>query len=92
MTYEIGDGVRLACTFTNATNGALVDPTTVTLSLRLPDGTTPTATPTKESTGKYYFDYTTAQPGVHWYRWAGVGSFASASEGAFAVSRSQFDV
>lgn len=92
MTYEIGDGVRLACTFTDAINGALVDPTTVTLALRLPDGTTPTTSPVKDSTGKYFFDFTTTLAGVHWFRWAGTGSFASASEGAFAVSRSQFDV
>jgi hypothetical protein len=92
MTYEIGDGVRFSCTFSDAINGGLVDPNVVTLSLRMPDGTTPTITPVREATGKYYFDYTTTLAGVHWFRWASTGSFAAASEGAFVVSRSQFNV
>jgi hypothetical protein len=92
MTYEIGDGVRLSVTFSNAINGTLVNPSVVGLILRLPDGTQSALAVNNPSAGNYYTDYITTQPGVHWFRWAGSGSYDSASEGNFVVSRSQFNV
>lgn len=88
MTYEIGDSVRLSVTFTDVVSGALVNPTAVSLTLRLPDGTNANTLLVNPSTGNYYADYLTAQPGVHAYRWAGTGAHAAASEGVFVVSRS----
>lgn len=88
MTYEIGDSIRLSVTFTDAISGALVNPTSVALTLRLPDGTNANTLLVNPSTGNYHADYLTTQPGVHSYRWAGTGANAAASEGVFVVSRS----
>lgn len=89
MTYEIGDGIRLSVVFVNAINGEHANPTTLTFTLQLPDGTTDSAIPvTQTATGKFYADYVATQPGVHKYRWAGTGACQAAAEGAFTVSRS----
>lgn len=53
--------------------GALTDPTTITVTVKRPDGTTTTpATPVHDSTGSYHFDYepavTAAMVGSHKYR------------------------
>jgi hypothetical protein len=50
--------------------GTLVDPATITVTVRRPDGTATTpATPTRETTGTFHFDYepsvTAAMAGRH---------------------------
>jgi hypothetical protein len=53
----------------------LVNPTTVTLTITLPDNTTIVVTPVSPvSTGMYQYDYQTVQAGRHSGRWVGTGS------------------
>ena len=90
MQYEIGDGVRISVVFTNAISGALVNPSTVSLILKCPDGSEPLLVVENPTIGSYYADYLTTQPGVHTFRWAGAGAHPAASEGNFVVARSRF--
>jgi hypothetical protein len=83
--YPNGQGVVLSNTFKN-TAGALTDPTTVTLTVRRPDGTVDTPTAVKDSTGTYHADYTsTTQAGAYVWRWSGTGALIADSEGTFMV-------
>lgn len=84
-TYDIGDEVRLSVAFTDAA-GAAADPTTVTCTVRKPDGSTltPTATSTG-STGAYRADIQPDQTGNWYYRFAGTGALVAAEEGQFYV-------
>ena len=89
MKYDLGDGIRMSVVFTNAISGEHTNPTTLALTLQLPDGTLNTTLPvTQTATGKYYADYLTTVPGVHTYRWAGTGACQAAVEGVFTVARS----
>lgn len=93
--YDEGDGIRITVSFTDATNGSSVDPTTVKFYYKKPNGQEeidiyPLNGVIKESTGNYYKDIVVDQGGVHYFRWAGEGSFPSAYEGHFVVKDSQF--
>lgn len=78
-TYDIGDAVVLTATFS-------VAPTTVTLTLRAPDGTE--STPAVSSTGgTSTATVVTTQAGIYRYRWEGTGAAVAAEEGAFRVRR-----
>lgn len=90
-----GDIVRLTTTpgFTNSA-GVLTDPTTVTLRWRVAGGTETTLTWTaavpgtdivKDSTGVFHADITVVAPGLHYYRWAGMGAVVAAEEGTFSA-------
>lgn len=68
---DLGDAVPL--TFQASANGTLVDPTTVTLTVGLPDGTSTAVTPTRASLGQYTAAYVTVQPGRHDIRWVATG-------------------
>lgn len=72
---DLGDVAVL--TFQVVSNGSLVDPTTITLTIGLPDGTSTALTPTKVSTGSYRVDYVTVQSGRHDLRWVATGPGAS---------------
>lgn len=93
MNYDIADVVRMLVTFQTAA-GAYVDPSTLQLRIKLPDGTTLDraypAQVTKTAVGQYYCDYQAAQSGVHYYRWDGTGTAQGASEGVFSVNVSAF--
>lgn len=72
--YELGDIVRLEGTFSNIA-GTLADPSAVTLKVLTPDGTMGTLTGTDGTgTGYWYYDYTVAQAGRHYYWWLGTGN------------------
>lgn len=100
--YDIGDAVRLktwsasVLGFTDV-NGALADPTTVTLKVRDPNGTeTPyvfgSSAIVKDSVGKYHFDLGPLLTAGRWfYRWIGAGAIVAAAEGSFAVTKSAFN-
>lgn len=70
MTFDLGALVPLSFEVRDASN-VLVNATTVTLVITLPDltTTTPTVTNPPSVTGKYQYDYATVQAGVHKVRW-----------------------
>lgn len=87
-TYEIGDLVRLTGSFANQ-NGTLTNPTTVTLMVRNPDGTTMMVSSlTNSSTGIFYSDYPVSESGLYYYRYAGAGAVTAAIEAQFQVAQS----
>ena len=73
MIYPTQSIARLSVTFADSA-GTVTDPTTVTLTITLPDATTTSPSPTKDSTGKYHYDYTVVQTGRHTYRFQGTGA------------------
>jgi len=74
----LGAIIRLTTSFyDSSTPPVLVDPTTVTINITLPDGTTVSQTASKDSTGIYHYDYTTTQVGIHQFYFAGSGSNVS---------------
>ena len=92
MAYDIGDLVTLTGTFTDApTNGTVHDPTTVSVTIREPDGTATTyvygtdAEVTKASTGVYNCDWSIDQSGQHFYRWFATGTGQASEESSFLV-------
>ncbi len=90
-SYDLGDTRRLSAVFTVSANSpTATDPTTITFSMRKPDGTVTTnvygdspAVVIKLSTGSYYVDWLLAQVGRHTYRWVGTGAAAEADTGEF---------
>lgn len=70
MPFDLGDTVRLAADCTTSA-GVLSNAASVTLTITLPDGTTttPAVTNPPGQTGKYTYDYATAQAGRHNIRW-----------------------
>lgn len=89
MTYDIGDLARLTATFTM--DGAAVDPSTVSLIVKAPDGTLTTkvygtdAELERTATGVYRMDLTITQAGTYRYRWVSTGTGKAAEEGQFDV-------
>jgi len=75
---DVGDLVTLRVTFTVA--GVATNPTTVVLTVRMPDGTLSTPAPTLESTGVYTYNLLLSASGVWSYRWAGTGAVQAAEE------------
>jgi hypothetical protein len=86
--YTKGQQVRLSLEVYNSTP-ALAN-ATVALSIKAPDGTVTTPTPTNDSTGKYHSDLTLSSVGTWWYRWATTGTVVQAVEGDIGVNASQF--
>lgn len=91
--FFVGQGVRLTATFTADDGVTLLDPTTVTFSVKSPSGVTTTLTGgqvTRVSAGVYQVDVVGSEAGSWYYRAAGTGSAQAAYEGAFRVSSSKF--
>lgn len=84
--YDVGDVARLEATFRD-TAGVLTN-TTVTLTVKKPDGTSSTPSTSNPSTGLYRADISIDQPGVWVYRFAGTGAVTSVEEGRLYVRRS----
>lgn len=87
-TYDIGDVVRINSGFSQLT--VPIDPTTVALSVTLPNGTTVPftyagATVIKDSVGNYHVDMSATQHGTYRYRWFSTGTGQAAEEGWFQV-------
>jgi hypothetical protein len=98
-TYNIGQRIRLTGTFKTVSTRALTDPTTVTLTLRSPEGEETALTYADEeiekaSTGIYYYDMTVPTTSVtgtarKWfYHFAGTGDCVATGETSFAVRSS----
>ena len=95
-TYDIGDVVRNAATFTD-TGGTVANPTSVHFLYDTPTSTAPsTATRTSteldtvdgithESTGVFYFDITTTGQGLYETRMLSTGLVAASVESWFSV-------
>lgn len=65
----VGAPERLTATFTDST-GTLYDPSTVTFTVTLPDGTVDPGSPftaVKDAVGEYHYDYVTSVAGIHQY-------------------------
>lgn len=78
QNYEVGEPIRLTSRFEDV-DGTATDPTTVTLTITAPDGTTtiitsPAAALHNPSTGEWYYDLTPDAPGTWTYRFAGTGA------------------
>ena len=74
-TYEIDTEVEFGATFTVEGTGVPIDPTTVVLFVKSPDGVTSTYTGlTRTGVGVYAFDLTLDQSGTYVYKWQGKGS------------------
>lgn len=79
-------------------NGVAVDPATVTLTVKRPDGTSlvygwpltgADGLLTRETTGRFYAEIALSQAGRWRYRLAGTGAASAASEGDLRVQRSR---
>jgi len=83
---DVGNLVTLRVTWTVA--GVLTNPTTVVLTVKMPDGTTATPAATLESTGVYRYDLLVSASGVWSYRWAATGAVQAAEEDRLYVRAS----
>lgn len=83
--YHVGDLVNLKGTFTDTSSGNLVDATSVTMTVKAPDGTVTTPTPTHVSTGIYQFQQSATQAGVWTWKMIGTGTGQAANHGSFEV-------
>lgn len=92
--YQIGDNVRLQGTIADAA-GAELDPSTITVKVRVPAGTISTftypATVDKSDTGVYSIDFSPTESGTHAYRFVSTGTGQAAAENVFFVENSRFD-
>lgn len=86
--YDVGDDIQLEATFTDATD-QLTDPTSITLELVCPDGSTITYAKvdlTNPSLGVWRRIYTVANGwGVYKVTWTGTGGFAIVEQDSFRV-------
>lgn len=96
MAYIEGASVELPITFTVTATGELVDPTTITLTLRAPDGTIttytyPSAQIVRDSLGTYRGIVVPNDDGEWLYEWVSTGAGAGVASGAFEVTQSISD-
>lgn len=91
-SYDIGDMVEMQSNFTDKSGNPL-DPTTITLRIKTPNGKVQVFTYalsqlTKISVGGYAYDFTTTMAGIHKYRFEGTGACVAAEETEFSVNKS----
>lgn len=86
-TFDVGNQIRLLAVFTDV-DGALIDPTTVDVSIKKPDRSIVTATATRLSLGNYYYDVVLDQVGYWYYRFVGSGLVVAAADSSFTVDNS----
>lgn len=82
---DLGD-VHPLTVETRDEDGALANAGAITVTIRLPDATTVTPTPTNPTTGRYQVDYLTVQSGRHEVYWQATGVNAAAYADTFYVS------
>lgn len=89
--YDIDDVAELGATFRDASTNALVDPTTLTMTVKRPDGTVTiytygtSAEVSRTSLGLYRALIPLTAAGDWGYRWKSTGSGAGAQEGSLTV-------
>ena len=90
-SYSMSELVQLTGSFTSTT-GTPMDPTTIALKIKKPDGTVATYSYpddlNKASTGVYRYNFVPSLSGVHYYRWDAGGSVQAAAESSFFVEPS----
>lgn len=90
--YLIGQAARIEAVITGI-DGVAVDPQTVRLLTRAPDGTQteiPADQIVKDATGAYHHDLTLNKAGRWYYRWQSGTPATSAAEGQLTVKPSRF--
>lgn len=90
MSYHVGDVAVLQGTFTNTGTGSLVDPTSITMAVRAPDGTKTTPSPSKISTGVYQYNLPLTEPGVWRWRMVSTGTGQAANQSDLNVTENSF--
>lgn len=87
-SYLIGNRARLTCQFTNAA-GTPTAPSSVSISVRRPDGSrlTPTAL-SGTTTGEYYAEIDLTMAGTWYYRFEASGTLIAAAESQLIVKAS----
>lgn len=88
--YTLGDTIRVSAAFANSAGNA-VDPGTVAVKWRKPDGTIVTGSATKDATGAYHADIDLDAVGEWTYRWTGTVTNKAAAEARFSVKPTLFD-
>lgn len=86
--YDVGDALTSTVTFrSDADPPVLTDPTTVTVTVRAPDGTVTdrSAEIVKAAVGVYKLTLVPTTPGVWVVRWVGVGAIAATDEKTYGV-------
>jgi len=88
VEFDINDAPHFRCNF--QVSSVDTDPTTVSLLVRKPDGTTTTytyagGTITKDSTGDFSKQITLDARGIWYYAWTGTGACIAAAEGTVTV-------
>lgn len=89
--YKVGATVVLSLTVTDPDTAQLVDPDTVTATVRRPDGMTSAPTVSHPSVGVYRVSVVADAEGPWRYRFVGTGAYAGVAEGAFIIDHSEFD-
>ena len=97
-SYDIGDQVICTAVFTNATSGALVDPTAVYFQIKNPSTGAVTeyqygvdVEVLNPTTGTYTIAINVTVHGIWFYRWYSTGTGMAAGEGRFDAKSSEFD-
>lgn len=90
MAYLQGQLIRLFASF--SLDGALTDPTTVTVKYKTPTGTSTTLVyPTdfavvKDGVGNYHLDLNLNAGGTWYFRWEATGTIIGAAQETFTVA------
>lgn len=94
-TYYVSSEARLTVKFYDITGVTLVDPTTVTIKVRKPDGAEASHTygvdVAKDAVGIYHYDQVFDLAGIWYYRGIGTGTVKAAAEKQIQVQVSPFD-
>lgn len=88
MIYDPGDIARLTTVFTDVDTGDAIDPTSLSATVRAPDGTTTTYTDeiTHDSLGNYHLDISVTLPGRWSFKFVGAGAATDTGQGTFRVA------
>ena len=87
--FLIGDVARLSVEVRDA-SGALVDPSTIAVTIKPCDGAADTFTPVRASIGSYYYDHILAVVGWQKVRWQTTGTAQGVVESGFQVDPLSF--
>lgn len=86
----VGNTARLSCSFTDE-NSQAADPTTVTVTIKPPNGPASIYTPVRDGVGAYHYDLALTVAGDYGYRFKGIGAVVAQSpDQHFVVPRQTF--
>lgn len=89
-SFQLGNQLVLATTFTDPITGLATNPTTVVLELRDPLGVVTTPGVSNSSAGVYKSLVTPDTPGIWVARWKGTGAVVASTESRFEIRPSSF--